>query len=74
LDLVRTMIGAASMIMVLWPLSNLQLAPILKLTVSFLSLVPCLIIYVWLGLIGPRGTAVKVRFPALHSNFQIEQD
>jgi len=73
-DLVSTTIGAASMIVVLWPLSNLQLAPILKLTVSFLSPVPCLITYIWLGLIGSRGTAVKVRFPSLHSNLQIEKD
>jgi O-antigen/teichoic acid export membrane protein len=66
--------GAASMILVLGPLSGLQVGVVLKLAVSFLSLVPCVIIYVWLGLIGPGGTGLKVRFPSLHPGAQVEKD
>ena len=72
-DLVRIVAGAASMILALGLLSNLQVGVVLELAVSFLSLVPCLIIYVWLGLIGPNGTAVKVRFPSLHPSVQIKE-
>jgi O-antigen/teichoic acid export membrane protein len=73
-DLVSIMAGAASMILVLGLLSNLQIGVVPSLAVSFLSLVPCLVIYVWLGLIGPSGTAVKVRFPSRHPSFEIGKE
>jgi hypothetical protein len=71
---VSIMAGAASMILVLGLLSNLQIGVVPSLAVSFLSLVPCLVIYVWLGLIGPSGTAVKVRFPSRHPSFEIGKE
>jgi O-antigen/teichoic acid export membrane protein len=60
-DWITAMSGAASMVIVLWLISFLQVPDLLKLVISSLSLIPCLIIYVWLGFIGPSGTAIKVR-------------
>jgi O-antigen/teichoic acid export membrane protein len=73
-DWATVMAGAASMGFALGLLSYLQVPAPLKLALSFFSLIPCFMIYVWVGLIGPSGTAVKIRFPFLHPNLRIEKE
>lgn len=73
-DLVKITTGAASMMLVLGLLTGLQIGVMAKLAFSLLSFVPCLVSYVWLGLVGPRGTAIEVSFPVRHLSVQIKKD